>query len=204
MKPVTQSWGAAGGSLARNGTPSACSHGTILARSSGRRIQPVESARVKKAIILTLTHGIAIAAGFALGIYLLPILTAPPGPSAAQLESAADVARYTGYFRRDLEGSDPLHWGEGQVFIGHRTVSLTGRLAPGPDYRLYLAPRFVETEAEFEAVKNQAVEVGPVKTFENFMVPVPAAIDISRFNTAVIWCESFSQFISAAEYRAIE
>ena len=40
-----------------------------------------------------------------------------------------------------------------------------------------------------------------VKTFENFIVPVPESIDTGLFNTVVIWCESFGQFITAAQYR---
>jgi hypothetical protein len=131
---------------------------------------------------------------------MLPILTAPDSPSTQQVESAADTARYTGQFRRDLEGSDVLHWGEGTLFVGDQSISLMGRIAPGPDYRLYLAPRFVETEADFLALKHQALDVGPVKTFENFLVPVPDSVDVSRFSTVVIWCESFSQFITAARY----
>ena len=45
------------------------------------------------------------------------------------------------------------------------------------------------------------VRVGDVKTFKNFLVPVPATVDVGRYNTVVIWCETFSQFISAAKYK---
>ena len=85
----------------------------------------------------------------------------------------ATAAEFTGEFVRDLEDSDALHWGEGTLFVGTDSIAFEGDLAPGPDYRLYLSPKFVETEAEFEALKSQMVEVGPVRTFENFMVPVP-------------------------------
>ena len=43
--------------------------------------------------------------------------------------------------------------------------------------------------------------VGDVKTFENFILPVPSDIDPAAYTTAVIWCESFDQFITAAQYR---
>ena len=88
-----------------------------------------------------------------------------------------------------------------RLVLGHGHQGNLGRIAPGPDYRLYLAPRFVETESDFLALKNRALEVGTVKTFENFIVPLPDSVDVSAFNTVVIWCESFSQFITAAEYR---
>jgi len=43
--------------------------------------------------------------------------------------------------------------------------------------------------------------VGDVKTFENFIVPVPGSIDIQSYAAVVVWCETFSQFITAARYR---
>lgn len=147
------------------------------------------------------THVAAGGIGFGLGIYLLPILIAPESPGEQAVQSAADSSRFTAEVRRDLEDSDALHWGEGTLYVGPDTIALDGRLAPGPDYRLYLSPQFVETESAFLALKSQMVEVGPVRTFENFMVPVPASIDPAAFGTAIVWCESFNQFITAAEYQ---
>ena len=43
--------------------------------------------------------------------------------------------------------------------------------------------------------------VGDVRTFENFVVPIPDGVDPGDFDTVVIWCESFDQFITAARYR---
>lgn len=154
-----------------------------------------------KTVILFATHAIALAIGFAAGVYSLPILTAPPAPTVAEVKQAAETAAYRGEFRRDLEGSDLLHWGEGIVTVGPDAITLTGRLAPGPDYKLYLAPSFVETEAEFEAIRDRALRVGDVDTFENFIVPVPKGIDAAEYNTVVVWCESFAEFITAATYR---
>ena len=156
---------------------------------------------MKKLVLLIATHALALAVGFALGIYVLPILIAPKAPSLAEVKSVAGAAEYTGEFRRDLKGSDLLHWGEGKVSVGRTAVSLAGRVAPGPDYKLYLSPEFVETREDFFRVKERSVRLGDVKTFENFIVPVPGAVDLSRYNTVVVWCETFSMFISAARYR---
>jgi hypothetical protein len=155
---------------------------------------------MKKLLLLIITHGLVGLAGFAAGIYALPILTAPDAPSAAEVGRLADAALYTGTFRRDLAGSDALHWGEGTVSVRSDSISLAGRIAPGPDYRLYLAPEFVEDEAGFERVKARALEVGPVRTFDNFVVELPAGVDLTRYNTVVVWCESFGEFITAARY----
>ena len=152
-------------------------------------------------IVRFLTHGVAAGIGFALGIYLLPILIAPEGPDGNEVRSVAGSAEFTGQFRRDLEDSDVLHWGEGTLYVGSESIAFEGNLAPGPDYRLYLSPRFVETEEAFLALKSDMAEVGPVSTFENFMVAVPDHIDPAAFKAAIVWCESFAQFITAAEYR---
>ena len=156
---------------------------------------------MKKLVLLTISHAIVLAAGFALGIYVLPILTAPPAPSAAEVGSVAAAAAFKGEFRRDLKGSDVLHWGEGTVSVGPKAISLAGRVAPGPDYKLYLLPEFVDTKEGFLRVQARGARVGDVKTFENFIVPVPDGIDVTRYDTVVVWCEAFSMFITAAKYR---
>ena len=52
--------------------------------------------------------------------------------------------------------------------------SFSGKLAPDPDYKLYLAPDFVT---------------------------LPEALDVTRYNSVVVWCERFSMFITAGKYR---
>lgn len=154
-----------------------------------------------KRAVLVGSHLLVLVIGFALGIYALPILVAPSALSPKDIEALMGPAQWTAQFRRDLEDSDALHWGEGRVSVGPRSISLLGKLAPGPDYKLYLSPEFVETEADFQRLKPQMVRVGDVKTFENFLVPVPQGVDPSRFNTVIVWCEAFGQFITAARYR---
>jgi hypothetical protein len=157
--------------------------------------------RLTRALLLGATHAACLAAGVALGIYWLPILTAPPAPDAAVLAAASAQATFTGQFRRDLQDSDALHWGEGRVSIGPQAVALQGRLAPGPDYRLYLSPTFVETEADFLRLKPQMRELGPIRTFDGFQVAVPDGTDVAAYRAVIVWCESFGQFITAASYR---
>jgi hypothetical protein len=153
---------------------------------------------MKKAALLIVTHLVALAAGFVAGVYLLPILTAAP-PSPLTLD--AREALFQGQFRRDLKDSDFLHWGEGKVTLNATHVAFDGKLAPGPDYKLYLSPQFVETEADFKRLKPSMLRVGDVRNFERFELPLPPGTDLARYNTVVIWCETFSQFITAAPYR---
>ena len=156
---------------------------------------------MRRAILLVASHLLVGIVGFGLGIYALPILVAPSGPSSAEIQGVASGAQYTAEFRRDLKGSDFLHWGEGKVSVTPRSVAFQGSLAPGPDYKLYLTPEFVETKEAFSRVKSASVRVGDIRTFENFIVSIPESVDIARYNTVVVWCERFSMFITAAKYR---
>ena len=152
-----------------------------------------------KYVLLIVTHAVALMAGFGLGIYVLPILTAPQAPSVEDVRAGG--GKYQGQFRRDLKDSDALHWGEGTVMVGTTRIALLGEIAPGPDYKLYLSPEFVETEDDFKRLKPRMVRVGDVKTFRNFVVDVPATVDIERYTTVIVWCETFREFITAAKYR---
>jgi hypothetical protein len=154
-----------------------------------------------KTLLLLASHTLVLALGFALGIYALPILIAPTAPSQAEIAAQAGQAMFSGEFRRDLKDSDALHWGEGRVSVGPQAISLKGRLAPGPDYKLYLSPEFVETEADFLRLKPSMLRVGDVKTFDNFLVPLPVGVDPARYSAVIVWCETFGQFITAARYR---
>jgi len=156
---------------------------------------------MNKTLWLTASHLGMLLAGFALGVYLLPILTAPAAPPAALVQSIAASANFRGQFRRDLAGSDLLHWGEGEVSVSRTNIALKGKLAPGPDYKLYLVPAFVENEAQFLKLKDRSARIGDIKTFENFIVPVPGGVDVAQYTTVLVWCETFSEFISAASYR---
>ena len=152
-------------------------------------------------LFLVGSHLTMLAIGFALGVYMLPILIAPAAPSAAEVAAQAEKAIFQGHFRRDLEDSDPLHWGEGIVSVSRSSIALAGELAPGPDYKLYLSPEFVETKSDFKRLKANMVRVGDVKTFKNFVVSVPEAVDPGRYSTVIVWCETFSKFITAARYK---
>ena len=156
---------------------------------------------MKKIFLLLATHSFVLIFGFALGIYLLPILTAPESVEISKINEYEKKSLYQTEFIRDLKGSDPWHWGEAKVSISNNMITVNGSIAPGPDYKLYLLNNFVEHEDEFLPIKEDAQYVAEVKSFENFVVDVPSDINVSEFNTVVIWCESFNEFITAAQYR---
>ncbi|MEM7462266.1 MAG: DM13 domain-containing protein [Pseudomonadota bacterium] len=156
---------------------------------------------MRRFIFGSITHAIALVIGFALGIYFLPILIAPETPDTELLREKASAAVYSADFSRDLRGSDFLHWGEGKVSVTPEQIVHEGALAPGPDYKLYLVKDFVEHEEEFEPVKQASKYIGDVKTFDGFLVDIPEDVDIDEYSTVLVWCETFSEFITAAKYR---
>jgi hypothetical protein len=156
---------------------------------------------MKKILTYFASHILALIIGFAGGIYLLPILTAGTGPSTAELKQASSKARYTGIFDKNLPGSDFLHWAQGTVAVSDDVIAFEGSIAPGPDYKVYLTSEYVDNKEDFLKLKERALRVGEVKTFNGFIVELARPVDLSRYNTVVIWCETYSQFISAAQFR---
>ena len=136
--------------------------------------------------------------GFGLGVYFLPILTAEKGLDPAAIEALSQSALREGTFVRDLPGSDGLHWGDGVIMANADRIWLGGEISPGPDYRLYLIPKYVETGAEFLQIKADSTQIGPIKAFENFALDIPADVEVTNFPAVLIWCEAFGQFITAA------
>ena len=156
---------------------------------------------MKKLVTLLISHGVALFIGFAAGIYVLPILIEPEGPTNEAVQAVAEKARYKVQIKEGLKGSDFLHWGKGEFSISSDTISLMGEVSPGPDYKLYLTPEFVEDEAQFLAIKEKSMRVGDIKTFENFIVNLPDNIDVEAYGSVVVWCERFGEFITAAQYK---
>ena len=153
----------------------------------------------RRYIILALTFkfiaGIVI--GFGLGVYFLPIIIAEAPADQAVVAAAASSAEKQAVFVKDRKGSDSFHWGDGVLYLTADSVTLEGRLSPGPDYRLYLTPKFVETGRDFEAIKSQSLEVARIKGFENFSYSLPPGVDVNAYGAVVVWCERFGQFITS-------
>lgn len=154
-----------------------------------------------KKLLLLITHAGALLVGIALGIYLLPILVEPESPGTEAIAASQSGALFSTEFKRELKGSDFLHWGEGHLTLTASQAVFEGELAPGPDYYLYLTPKLVEDEAGFLEIKTQSLRVGSVKTFGGFILDLPPNTDLQNYSAAVVWCERFGEFISAGQFR---
>jgi hypothetical protein len=64
-----------------------------------------------------------------------------------------------------------------------------------------MSPVFVETEKAFNQHKAIMVQVGDIKTFDKFIVALPKQVDPSQFTSVIVWCETFGEFITAAQYQ---
>ncbi|WNH49374.1 DM13 domain-containing protein [Stenotrophomonas aracearum] len=140
----------------------------------------------RRLTLLLATHVLTLAVGFGTGVYLLPILTAPDGPSAALVAEAMGNSDYSARFERTLRGSDPVHWADGAVSVSAAQIAFDGRMAPGPDYKVYLTNEFVDTRGDFLRIKQDAQLIGDVKTFERFLLDVPDSVDVNAYTTVVV------------------
>ena len=156
-----------------------------------------------RVLFLIFSHGAVLGIGFALGVYFLPILTAPKSANLSQIEQVVANPVYKAEFKKGQRGNDFFHWGEGQLVITNNEIALKGKVAPGPDYKIYLTKKFVEHEDEFLPIKQNALYVADLKVFENFIVPLDKKINFEDYNTILIWCEAFKEFITSAKYKSL-
>ena len=74
-------------------------------------------------------------------------------------------------------------------------------MTPGPDYKLYRTPKYVDIKVGFEAIKAKIVSVGIIKAFENFGLPMPLSINANTYPAELARYEKFSMFISSTQLK---
>ena len=157
-----------------------------------------------KRFLIALLVGLVIGGtgGFLLGVYTLPILVEwrhAVQERALAPEAAAEDPR--GEFNRNSPGSDAVHWGEGELRVsqGQLVFDENVRLAPGPDYRIYLTKTFAQTREEFLELKPGAVEIAALEVFSGpLSFPIPPEVDPDVYDNVVVWCEAFAMYIASA------
>ncbi|MEC7706152.1 MAG: DM13 domain-containing protein, partial [Pseudomonadota bacterium] len=50
----------------------------------------------------------------------------------------------------------------------------------------------------FLDVKNQILQIAPVKVLKNFLLDMPNSVSVDDYDAMIIWCEQFSAFITSA------
>ena len=157
---------------------------------------------MKRLIYTLVVLAVGIGIGFAGGVYTLPIIIELRSEQPQEVTlAAAEKSDPIGRFNRDSPGSDPLHWGEGgmRISAGKLIFEDDVKLAPGPDYRIYMSRKFADTKADFAKIKHQAVEVGKLKVFSGPLVfDLPEDFNTNEFDNVIVWCETFSMYIASA------
>ena len=140
------------------------------------------------------------AGGVALGFFLFPFVFPPP--QATETLQASNDSRLVakGTFIH-ANPSDPIHYGSGGVSVFSDTVFLNEdfEVGPGPKYHVYLVPKAsIRSSADVE--DTMFVDLGQLRAFQGRQnYTIPAGVDLSLYQSVVIWCEHFSVLISPAD-----
>jgi hypothetical protein len=150
--------------------------------------------------------GIALGAVAGAGGMLIAFPFLFPPPAVLEQAPAGASANRIGTFKFDEQaaGRDLLHWanGSGAVYRAADTAVIRFdddfKAGPGPNYWIYLNAVPVGDTASFRADTGR-VRIAQLKSFtggQNYVLP--ADIELARFQTVTIWCESFSVYIGSA------
>ena len=161
---------------------------------------------MKKSIIIFVVGGLlGSAAGFALGIFVYPYIFLADIVATEKVESPGTrtiVARGTFLHANP---SDPIHYGKGEVTVYRDLLHLESNfeVGPGPKFHVYLVPDRNITPST-NVAKLMYVDLGRLKAFKGSQnYPIPAGVDLARYETVVIWCEQFSVLVSPAPLKRL-
>ena len=153
------------------------------------------------ALLLGLAGGCV--AGFAAGIFIYPFWFLDD-VAAETLESGVARTDLAAGTFIDVNPSDPVHWGQGDVTVhqegDRRLVYLHDdfEVGPGPRFHVYLVDsRSVRSKSDFENAGK--VDLGRLRAFRGSQVyAVPAGTDMALYGSVVVWCKEFGVLISPA------
>lgn len=141
--------------------------------------------------------------GVALGFFLFPFVFPPP-PAADQL---TDTDRRNPIVAEGklihANPSDPIHWGKGSVTVRQDSVFLGSdfEVGPGPKFHVYLVPK-AQIRTSGDVSGQMFVDLGRLRAFKGSQrYAIPPGLDLTKFQSVIIWCEQFSVLISPADLK---
>lgn len=144
---------------------------------------------------------VGAAFGVALGFFLFPYVFPPP--PASETLSRSDLESKVvaeGEFIH-ADPIDPIHWGKGRVSVRQSSVFLEEdfEVGPGPKFHVYLVPKeAIRSSGDLDG--QMFVDLGRLKAFKGSQrYSIPKGLNLTDFNSVVIWCEQFSVLISPAD-----
>ena len=156
---------------------------------------------MKKSIIIFVAGAaLGLAGGFALGIFVYPYLFLSDIVAAERVDTkSAGKPVATGSFIH-ANPKDPIHYGRGKVTVYREVVHLGSdfEVGPGPKFHVYLVPE-KSVIPSTNVAQTMYVDLGRLKAFKGSQnYAVPAGVDLSKYESVVIWCEQFGVLISPA------
>ncbi len=140
--------------------------------------------------------------GVALGFFLFPFVFPPP-PAAEQLTEAERLRLVASGTFIHANPSDPIHYGTGGVSVYDKAAFLESdfEVGPGPAFHVLLVPKAgIRDSAEVKDAMY--VDLGGLRAFKGSQrYPIPAGVDLGKYQSVVIWCERFSVLISPADLK---
>jgi hypothetical protein len=134
-------------------------------------------------------------------LFPLPVVD-EKAPAVIGTERVAPLGTFK--FDETAPGRDSVHWANGSGSLLRSGAMTIVRLeddfeaGPGPNYWICLNTTPVGDEATFLADAGR-VKIAPLKSFrrgQNYALP--DGLELGRFVTLTIWCESFSAYIASA------
>ena len=156
---------------------------------------------MKKGIVIFVIGMVfGTAAGFALGVFVYPYIFLADIVAADKVDDkAARKIVATGMFIHANPG-DPIHYGKGKVTAYQDLVHLEGdfEVGPGPKFHVYLVPEKTVIPST-NVARTMFVDLGRLKAFKGSQnYPIPAGVDLAKYESVVILCEQFGVLISPA------
>jgi len=153
-----------------------------------------------RGLVIFLFGGVlGTAFGVAVGFFVYPFVFPPP--AAVEQLSVADKTKVaTGTFIH-ANTSDPIHWGKGKVSVYERAVFLEDdfEVGPGPAFHVYLVPK-AGIRRNGDLGDAMYVDLGGLRAFKGSQrYAIPAGVDLSKYQSVIIWCQQFSVLISPAD-----
>jgi Electron transfer DM13 len=140
--------------------------------------------------------------GVAVGFFIFPYVFPPP-PAAEQLSDSDRTRLVASGMFTHANPSDPVHYGKGRVSLYERAVFLEPdfEVGPGPAFHVYLVPKAsIRSSSDMKDV--MFVDLGGLRAFKGSQrYPIPAGVDLNKYQSVIIWCQHFGVLISPADLK---
>ena len=156
---------------------------------------------MKKSIIIFIAGSVLGAAGgFALGIFVYPYVFLADIVATDRVDNSGSRKVVAEGAFIHANPRDPVHHGKGKVTVYQGLVHLGNdfEVGPGPKFHVYLVPE-KNVVPSTNVARTMFVDLGRLRAFKGSQnYPVPAGVDLAKYDSVVIWCEQFGVLISPA------